>query len=33
MDKIYWEDLEVGAVYWGDTVAIDEDEMLDYAAQ
>ena len=31
MDKIYWEDLEEGRVFWGDAVTVDKDEMLDYA--
>ena len=31
MGNIYWEDLEEGAVYWGDTVVVDPDEMLEYA--
>ena len=31
MEKIYWDDLEVGAEFWGDTVVVDPDEMLEYA--
>lgn len=31
MNKVYWEELEEGAVFWGDTVTVDEDEMLEYA--
>ena len=31
MEKIYWDDLEVGAVFWGDTVVVDPEEMLEYA--
>jgi len=29
--KIYWNDLEEGAVFWGDTVTVDPEEMLEYA--
>ena len=31
MEKIYWEDLEEGTIYWGDTVVVDPEEMLEYA--
>ena len=31
MEKIYWDDLEDGAVFWGDTVVVDPEEMLEYA--
>ncbi len=31
MEKIYWDDLEEGAVFWGDTVVVDPEEMLEYA--
>lgn len=31
MEKIYWDDLEEGAVFTGDTVVVDPDEMLEYA--
>jgi len=27
----YWDDLEAGLVFWGDTVVADRDEMLEYA--
>jgi acyl dehydratase len=29
--KIHWNDLEEGAVFWGDTVTVDPEEMLEYA--
>ena len=29
--KIYWDELEEGAEFWGDTVIVDPDEMLEYA--
>jgi acyl dehydratase len=31
MNRIYWEEVEEGAVFWGDTVTVDEEEMLEYA--
>ncbi len=31
MEKIYWDDLDEGAVFWGDTVVVDPEEMLEYA--
>ncbi len=31
MEKIYWDDLEEGAEFWGDTVVVDPEEMLEYA--
>ena len=31
MEKIYWDDLEEGTVFWGDTVVVDPEEMLEYA--
>ena len=31
MKKIHWNDLEEGAVFWGDTVTVDPEEMLEYA--
>jgi len=29
--KIHWNDLEEGAVFWGDTVTVNPEEMLEYA--
>ena len=31
MKKIHWNDLEEGAVFWGDTVTVNPEEMLEYA--
>lgn len=31
MDKIHWDELEEGTVFWGDTVPADREEMLAYA--
>ena len=31
MKKIHWNDLEEGAVFWGNTVTVDPEEMLEYA--
>ena len=31
MNKIHWNDLEEGAVFWGDTATVDPEEMLEYA--
>ena len=31
MEKIYWDDLEEGSVFWGNTVTVDPEEMLEYA--
>ena len=31
MPKLYWEDLVEGAVYWGDKVVAEHEEMLAYA--
>ncbi len=31
MTKLHWEDLNLGDVFWGATVAADREEMLDYA--
>ena len=30
LEKIYWDDLEVGALFWGDSVTVDPEEMLEY---
>ncbi len=31
MEKIYWDDLQEGHVFWGDTVVVDPEEMLEFA--
>ena len=31
MDKIYWDDLTEGDVFWGDTVVVDAEEMVEFA--
>ncbi len=31
MEKLHWDDLDEGAVFWGDTVTADPEEMLEYA--
>jgi acyl dehydratase len=30
MERVYFEDLEQGQVFWGDEVLVDPDEMLAY---